>query len=186
MKPFERLSYLGRAQYVTIAFTIAAGCSPEDTADSPRDRTTQSPLAAEQATSAAPASNSTSPPAAPKSFAAFDAYWSAFRTAVMANEPETIAGLTRFPFETRGDTDDSPLRKLDRDQFLQALGSMLAEDPGLLMSGKESQRQHIARSTELTERQYASGDESARVGVFQFEKQGDRWLFTRAYVGGDD
>jgi len=63
---------------------------------------------------------------------------------------------------------------------------MLNEDPGLLVDGKETQRQYIARSAMLNARDYINGDESAHVGVFLFEKQGNRWWFTRAYVSDDD
>lgn len=131
---------------------------------------------------AKPALPASKPVATQETYESFENYWPVFHTAIQNNDREKVASLTRFPFETRGDSDDDPVKKLGRDQFMQALDSLLNEDPGLLMTGKETQREHIARSAKLTARQYSSGDESARVGVFQFEKQDGRWWFTRAYI----
>lgn len=182
-----------RAEYapIVLIFMVVAGCNPGTAATSqtigetaPRPATDEQPKSADALLK--PALPAPKAAAEPNSFDALEAYWPAFRSAVEHNDPEKIAALTRFPFETRGDSDDDAVRKLTREQFLQALDSMLNEDPGLLMNGKETQRQHIARSADLTERQYARGDESARVGVFQFDKQSSRWWFTRAYVSDDE
>lgn len=169
-----------------IVLALAVGCNSRGAADhvtasapatSPPPAETQSTLDDKAKGTPVPAAVS-----AGESFATFEAYWPAFRAAIESSDKQRIASLTRFPFETRGDSDDDTVKKLTREQFLQALDAMLKEDPGLLMNGKETQREHIARSATLTSRQYASGDETARIGNFHFEKHANEWWFTRAYV----
>lgn len=180
-------AWLSRVVPALIGVALATGCNSRGAAD---NLTTTAPAVSPpratepgtgddkaQATATAP-----KPTGAGESFATFEAYWPAFRAAVQSNDKQRVATLTRFPFETRGDSDDDAVKQLTREQFVHALDSMLSEDPGLLMNGRETQREHIARSATLTARQYASGDETARVGNFQFEKQGGNWWFTRAYV----
>ncbi len=168
------------ALLAAVVVLCAAGCNSPGAADNARPS-----AAVPEEKPAAALVKPAVPAAAAESFATFEAYWPVFHAAVQKGDKEKVASLTRFPFETRGDSDDSPLQKLSREQFLQAFDSMLSEDPGLLMNGKETQREHIARSATLAPRQYVSGDTSARIGVFQFDKEGDRWWFTRAYVSDE-
>jgi hypothetical protein len=181
-----RLDFKGSSQLLLVLVVCGAGCNSRSSAENAASSAPATPAAAQ--TPSADLVNPAIPEAKPvapagESFDTFEAYWPVFRAAVQSNDKAKIASLTQFPFETRGDADGDPVKQLTREQFMQAFDSMLSEDPGLLMNGKETQREHIARSGTLTGRQYASGDTSARVGVFQFEAQGGRWWFTRAYVG---
>jgi hypothetical protein len=187
MQPFLLVQHVERAPAVVL-IAVLAGCSSGNASNN--DRADPTPSAAVQPQRAEapvkPAVPALPPVAEQISLDDFAAYWPEFREAVASGDRDKIAALTRFPFETRGDSDDDAVRKLGREEFLRALDSMLNEDPGLLVDGKETQRQYIARSAKLNARDYTSGDESAHVGVFLFEKHGNRWWFTRAYVSDDD
>ena len=174
-----------RARRTWILIALSVACNSETVADS-RAATgaTSPPRAAEEKPADRPANPTIAaakPAVLPTALVTFEAYWPVFRVAVQTNDKETVVSLTRFPFETRGDSDDDSVKTLDRDHFKEVLDELLNEHPGTL-DLKETQREHIVRSANLTERQYATGAEIARVGNFSFEKQGGRWWFTRAYV----
>ncbi|EDN65731.1 secreted protein [Beggiatoa sp. PS] len=38
------------------------------------------------------------------------AFWKTFRTAVLADNRDKVVSITQFPFKTRGDLDDDPIR----------------------------------------------------------------------------
>ena len=184
----KRLDFKGSSRLLLVLVLSGVGCNSRSSAE---NATPSAPVApAAQRTPSADLIRPAVPEAKPvapaaESLSTFETYWPVFHAAIRSNDKDRIASLTRFPFETRGDSDDDAVKKLTREQFMQSFDSMLNEDPGLLMNGKETQREHIARSETLTARQYASGDTSARIGVFQFEVHGGRWWFTRAYVGGE-
>lgn len=110
----------------------------------------------------------------------FERFWQAFRQAILAGDRNTIAAVTRFPFETRGPSDDDPVGKRDRAGFPALLDSLLAQESG--MGDSETTRQFIERTTTLTERNVAPGAKEARVGDFFFVNTDGRWWFARAYT----
>lgn len=111
----------------------------------------------------------------------FDRFWAAFRQAVIAGDRERIVSMTRFPFETRGTSDDDPVRTHDRASFLRILDRLLADDAGMAAT-PEPMRRYIERTTTLTDRNHEPGATEAGVGNFDFRLVGGRWLFTRAYM----
>jgi hypothetical protein len=115
----------------------------------------------------------------------FESFWQVFRSAVERDDRKKLADLTKFPLEVRGESDDDPVRHFKRPTFLKKLDALLASDPGLLMDGRETQKEHILRTTKLNDRQY-SGDTNARVGNFEFEQVKGRWWMTRAYLSNEE
>jgi hypothetical protein len=106
-------------------------------------------------------------------------FWVAFRSAVAAGNPEGIAALADFPFQTRGPSDSDPVVPRDRAAFLQLVGQMLETDSGMKPE-PEPMRALIARTPEL--RPSSAGGNSARVGSFVFRQVQGRWRFTMAYL----
>jgi hypothetical protein len=107
-------------------------------------------------------------------------FWGDFRAAVLANDAQKVAALTRFPFKTRGTLDADPVETHDRAWFLDALDRLLAQDPGLSMQ-PDTMRALIERTRALSA-ESAGGRSAARLGDFVFEKTGEKWLFTLAYT----
>jgi hypothetical protein len=114
----------------------------------------------------------------------FDRFWAAFRQAVVAGDKGGIMSVTRFPFETRGESDDDPVKTYNRAQFPALLDTLLAQDAGERME-TETMRHFIERTTTaaLPPRTAAAAD-NAGVGTFAFMKIDGRWVFWRAYTGG--
>jgi hypothetical protein len=110
----------------------------------------------------------------------FERFWAAFRQAILAGDREKVASVTRFPFETRGPSDDDPVRKHNRAAFPALLDSLLAQQSGSVSGG--TTRQLIERTTTPSQRNVAPGAKEARVGRFSFENVDGRWWFTRAYT----
>ena len=110
----------------------------------------------------------------------FERFWAAFRQAILAGDKNKIVAVTRFPFETRGPSDDDPVRKHERAAFRTLVDALLAGESGSASGG--TTRQLIERTTTLTERNVEPGAKEARVGRFYFENVAGRWWFTRAYT----
>jgi hypothetical protein len=126
------------------------------------------------------------PPASPEAPArkSFQVFWAEFRAAVKANDKERIASLTAFPFKTRGNDDGDPVKKHDRASFLKILDQLLDSDPGLSRE-PDKMRLLIEQKAEISSKELREIDESggqARAGNFVFEKAGEKWAFTFAYV----
>jgi len=121
MQPFLLVPRVERAP-VVVLIAVLAGCSSGSAANNDRADPVQSAAAQSQRTEAPvkPAVPALPPVVEQKSLDDFAAYWPEFREAVASGDRDKIAALTRFPFETRGDSDDDPVRKLDREKFLRA------------------------------------------------------------------
>lgn len=100
---------------------------------------------------------------------------------MLAGEPERVASLTRFPFQTRGSLDDSAVETHDRATFLQYLDRWLEQDSGL-GSEPQTMRDLVERTRSVTSMPADEGQETARVGSFVFQRSGGTWWFTLAYV----
>ena len=111
----------------------------------------------------------------------FQKFWSEFREAALAGNKEKIASLTEFPFETRGQLDESRVMKHDRASFLSILDKLLDQDTGLSPE-PEPMRRLIGRMTRMTAKELGDDGQTARVGGFVFQRIKDRWVFTMAYV----
>jgi len=111
----------------------------------------------------------------------FDRFWAAFRQALLAGDKASIASVTRFPFETRGTSDDDPVKKYDRAAFPRVLDTLLAQqsDEG---ADNETVRQFVSRTTTLPPRAVGDTGQDAAVGPFSFVRTGGRWQLTRVYT----
>ncbi len=116
-------------------------------------------------------------------------FWSSFRVAALAEDGAALKGIARFPFLTRGTTDDESSISHDEPAFAELLPKILAQDTGLSSEG-ETVRQYIERHPELPPIA-TGGGQSAPVevnatqftaGPLSFEKIGDRWYWVSAYL----
>ena len=116
-------------------------------------------------------------------------FWSEFRVAALAGDSAGLKTIARFPFVTRGTTDDDPAVSHDAAAFAELLPKILAEDTGLSKDG-ETVREFVERHAELPAIP-AGGGQSAPVdanatqfsaGPLNFEKIGNRWYWVSAYL----
>jgi hypothetical protein len=112
----------------------------------------------------------------------FQAFWSEFRAAVLANDTGRVASLTQFPFRTRGQLDSDPVTTHDQASFVRNFTKLLDQDPGLARE-PDTMRHVIERKTSVTGKDLGLGGASARVANFEFRRVEGRWRFTLAYVG---
>ncbi len=116
--------------------------------------------------------------------AEFQAFWDQFRSAVLQNDKARIAGLTSFPFTTRGPLDRDPTIKHSRAWFLKSIDLLLAQKH-YRYDGPRLQpftmRELIEEKQTITEKDLSVGN---RVWIedFIFDKRRGRWFFTFAYT----
>ena len=119
-----------------------------------------------------------------KNFEGIQQFWTQFRAAILSNDKEKVASLTKFPFEVRGPDDGDPLVYYDKKGFLGILDDILNQ-PVYQMKGtniKSTTMGEIVKDkTEVSDADLLS-DDFARVELFTFVKEKNRWLFNRAYV----
>jgi hypothetical protein len=163
---------------VASALLAAGGCAAPDDERAAAGRESGS-VQAGSTTAASEAAGQSSLVAAQTQ--SFDRFWTAFRQAVIAGDKNRIVSMTYFPFETRGTSDDDPVRTHDRASFLGILDRLLADDAGM-QATPEPMRRYVERMTTLTDRNHEPGATEAGVGNFRFRLVGGRWLFTRAYM----
>jgi hypothetical protein len=111
----------------------------------------------------------------------FASFWSAFRDAALAGNTDTVASMAAFPFTTRGTLDSDPVKTYDRAAFIKIFDRLLDQDPGLSRA-PDTMRHLIERTKTVNSKAFGDGGETARIGVFVFQKIGGQWRFTRAYV----
>lgn len=111
----------------------------------------------------------------------FQKFWSGFRQGVLAGDKDKVASLAAFPFKTRGILDSDPVKAYDRASFLRLFDQLLDQDPGLSRE-PETMRRLIERTTTVTDKVLGTGGQTARVGVFTFQRMNGRWRFTMAYL----
>jgi hypothetical protein len=109
-------------------------------------------------------------------------FWSVFRGEVLAGDKKKIASMTKFPFKTRGVSDDDPIITHNRDSFIRMLDRLLKHDPGLRRE-PDTMRDLVER-TVIVPKKYIFGD-MFRIGDFCFEKTQGIWHFTKAYTDDD-
>ena len=119
-------------------------------------------------------------PRADRSLESFPAFWSQFRDATLAGDLKRVAQLTQFPFRTRGPSDSDPTVTHARAAFDSVFQKLLRQDPGLSPE-PETMRSLIDRTATVTSDQLGDGGQTARIGLFLFQKVGTRWLFAMAY-----
>ena len=116
-------------------------------------------------------------------------FWAKYRAAVLAGDGAALQEIVRFPFVTRGATDDDPSIPHDAAAFAGLLPKILAQDTGLTKDG-ETVRDYIERHPELPPISTGGGQsvpvEADAVqfvaGPLSFEKIGNRWYWVSAYL----
>lgn len=111
-------------------------------------------------------------------------FWQAFRNAVIKNDSQQIAALTRFPFEVHGVVDSDPVTHYDRKRFTQVLVQILAQRVFLPSNGKytgKSMRQLIGEKKKIVDKDFLTPD-IVRFHDLEFELVKGRWLLTKGYL----
>ena len=110
-------------------------------------------------------------------------FWTEFRSAILSNDKEKVASLTKFPFEVKGPEDSDPVVYYDKKGFLNILDKILNQ-PVYQMNGanlnKTTMGEIVKNKTDVSDFDLLS-DDSARVEMFTFIKENNEWLFNRAY-----
>jgi hypothetical protein len=110
-------------------------------------------------------------------------FWTKFRAAILSEDKEKVAALTKFPFEVRGPDDSDPLVYYDKNGFLGILDEILNQ-PVHQMKGSNlnstTMGEIVRNKTEVLDKEIIS-ENFARVDLFTFVKEKNRWLFNRAY-----
>lgn len=117
----------------------------------------------------------------------FDAFWPAFRAAILAGDMEAVAGMTRLPIEVRGELDREPVRRAARSEMPRLLERALASDTGLSLRAPLTNRKLIERLEPPV--QVTHGvvwtEDSARVGAFAFGRTNAGWRLQQVYLPSD-
>jgi len=116
-------------------------------------------------------------------------FWSEFRVAALADDRAALQKLARFPFVTRGTTDDDSSISHDEVAFAELVAKVFAQDTGLSKGG-ETVRAYLERHTELPPIAVGGGQSvpveanaaQFSAGPLNFEKIGDRWYWVSAYL----
>ncbi len=110
---------------------------------------------------------------------AFDVYWQQFRAAVLSNQPEAVADLTRFPFVENGIVPGLESVEHSRASFLSSWNRLMAQESG---NGPATMRDLIASRASLEPGDIAPSGRTAQVGMFEFERTENGWRFTGAFL----
>ncbi|HEU5137664.1 MAG TPA: hypothetical protein VFU13_21150 [Steroidobacteraceae bacterium] len=116
-------------------------------------------------------------------------FWSGFRVAALADDRASLQDIARFPFVTRGTTDDDANISHDEAAFAGLIPKIFAQDTGLSSEG-ETVRQYIERHPELPPIATGGGQSvpveqgatQFAAGPLNFEKVGNRWYWVSAYL----
>jgi len=108
----------------------------------------------------------------------FAVFWPVFRRAVLNKDTLAVLQMTRFPFETRGESDTDPVIRFNQDDFFRVYRLLLSQWTGLHVSGKQLD---MIRTTTNTASINPTAD-WARVSAMEFQKVGGRWKLAFAYL----
>lgn len=113
-------------------------------------------------------------------------FWEKFRGAVKEGDMNTIVRMTKFPFETRGEMDHDPVIKYNEQQMKKVLPLLLKQEV-ILPDPKGSAELIVSNEAEIVKNTTDVNREEAetgnvRVGDLVFERGGNGWKFTFAYL----
>ena len=111
-------------------------------------------------------------------------YWSWFRQAVLDEDSEKLARMTKFPLWVRGTVDSSPVIYYGRKDFDHILKKLLNQPVVVSNSDRvevKTMLQVITEKKRLTQRDFQTRN-IVRVELFRFDKINGTWLFTRGYI----
>ena len=114
-----------------------------------------------------------------------DAYWKHFRQAVLSNNRDQLAELTRFPLRVRGTTDLEAEKKIGKAEFPRYIDLLLKQPIYSTASGGGMQSRtlyQMVKEQESLPKKAKVAVSSARFEQFEFALVGGRWLLVRAYL----
>lgn len=156
----------GRALLLALLLALAApggtGCGPL-------------PPAAGSAAAQAPAAASPG----------FETVWPLFRQALLAEDAQALAAMTRFPLDLRGELDSGPPRRAAPSDLPAVIGRALRADTGLSLRATLTNQALVERlgTTLQPQRGVSLGPDTARVGAFAFMHTPDAgWRLWRVYL----
>ncbi|MBD0273041.1 MAG: hypothetical protein ICV73_14080 [Acetobacteraceae bacterium] len=117
----------------------------------------------------------------------FDAFWPAFRAAVLSGDVDAVAGMTRFPLEVKGELDRDPVRLVTRSELPRLLERALAADSGLSLREPLTNRRLVERTEPPVQpaRGVAVSPDAARIAAFVFGRTNAGWRLQRVYLPDD-
>ena len=110
------------------------------------------------------------------------AFWAKFRTAILADNQDKVISITQFPFKTRGDLDDDPIRSHNKDDFLKIYNKIFNEDSH---DATTTVKKIIEKKEKLIAKDFLLKN-YIRIENLVFEKKKGKWYFTFAYVMEDN
>jgi hypothetical protein len=109
----------------------------------------------------------------------FLAFWTRFRVAALADKPDAVASMTRFPFLEKGIVPGITTVRHSRESFLKLWAKLLEQDSGERSS---TMRTLIAEKRSVAPNEVGQSGRTAQVGMFEFQKTSQGWRFTAAFV----
>gem|GEM_PF-3574582 len=129
---------------------------------------------------AATAPGATPTPGDAREKSPFEIFWRAFRRAMLDEDLETLAQLTRFPISARGTLDDVPIRRVSR-RKLGTLVRTLMKQPVAAPGEPQTHKQYLQAQELPPSDALESSLDHARIGDLVFDLGANGWRWTEAY-----
>jgi len=110
----------------------------------------------------------------------FTSYWKTFRAAVISWDTTEIMKLTKFPFATRGQSDEDPSIDHPRKQFIRIFKAFLQQWDGEKVNGG-TELEGI-RKTESINSRYVQDDLADVGNNMSFYKEDNEWKLAKIYL----
>lgn len=120
--------------------------------------------------------------------AAFDQFWSSFRSAALAGDTVRLMAMAQPMLTLPGELDDDPVQTVPKTQLAQLLPKVMAQD-SQTNSRQSVTNRALIESLPTVPRfgpGVAVGLKGAQVGPFQFKNAGQGWLLTGLIVKTSD
>lgn len=112
-------------------------------------------------------------------------FWKEFRQAVIEENYKKLDTLTQFPLAVHGETDFSPIRKIDKSKFQETFKKVLAQSIIGLENGKTTElslRDIVVKTSRLEKKHILAPDKFFRVSDLEFEYKENTWKLFRTYL----
>jgi hypothetical protein len=112
------------------------------------------------------------------------AFWTAFRSAVLADEYDHVAALVKFPLLSSGIVDTDETKRIERTKFASFFKSFLSSPSG---EGRADESVHdfIGLHACVTDQALNRTRDSAQIGGMVFDRSGSVWQLTRTFSESD-
>lgn len=112
----------------------------------------------------------------------FAAYWSQFRTAIMADDWAAVQKLTAATVTVHGQLDVDPAEKVSREKLKSAFNGVLQQDTGMAAETLTNKQLIDQTPTLLEGKNFSLRDKTARVGDMVFRYMKGQWMLAEIYL----